>query len=49
MAEDAEFVRALEGRRPHVHRPCSFTQTAAGAKDEGEAHAIENDVSVTPA
>jgi len=48
MAEDAEFVRALEDADLTFIGPCSFTQTAAGAKDEAKRTAIENDVSVTP-
>jgi acetyl/propionyl-CoA carboxylase alpha subunit len=48
MAEDAEFVRALEEAGIGFVGPCSFTQTAAGAKDEAKRTAIENDVSVTP-
>jgi acetyl/propionyl-CoA carboxylase alpha subunit len=48
MAEDAEFVRALEDAGLTFIGPCSHTQTAAGAKDEAKRTAIENDVSVTP-
>ena len=48
MAEDAEFVRALEEAGLRFIGPCSYTQTAAGAKDEAKRTAIENDVSVTP-
>jgi acetyl/propionyl-CoA carboxylase alpha subunit len=48
MAEDADFVRALEDAGLTFIGPCSYTQTAAGAKDEAKRTAIENDVSVTP-
>jgi acetyl/propionyl-CoA carboxylase alpha subunit len=48
MAEDAEFVRALEDAGLTFIGPCSHTQTAAGAKDEAKRTAIENQVSVTP-
>jgi acetyl/propionyl-CoA carboxylase alpha subunit len=48
MAEDAAFVRALEDAGIGFIGPCSFTQTAAGAKDEAKRTAIENAVSVTP-
>ena len=42
------FVRALEEAGLTFIGPCSYTQTAAGAKDEAKRTAIENDVSVTP-
>jgi acetyl/propionyl-CoA carboxylase alpha subunit len=48
MAEDAEFVRTLEEAGLTFIGPCSYTQTAAGAKDEAKRTAIENKVSVTP-
>ncbi len=48
MAEDASFVRAIEEAGLTFIGPCSFTQTAAGAKDEAKRTAIENQVSVTP-
>ena len=48
MAEDASFVRALEDAGITFIGPCSFTQTAAGAKDEAKRTAIQNQVSVTP-
>src|SRR6185369_11740405 len=48
MAEDADFVRALEDAGLTFVGPCSHTQMAAGAKDEAKRTAIENDVSVTP-
>src|SRR5262249_9081309 len=48
MAEDADFVRALEEAGLTFIGPGSYTPTAAGAKDEAKRTAIENDVSVTP-
>ena len=48
MAEDASFVRALEDAGITFIGPCSFTQMAAGAKDEAKRTAIQNQVSVTP-
>src|SRR4030095_11987091 len=48
MAEDAGFVRALEDAGIAFIGPCSYTQLAAGAKDEAKRTAIENQVSVTP-
>jgi acetyl/propionyl-CoA carboxylase alpha subunit len=48
MAEDADFVRALERAGLTFIGPCSFTQEAAGMKDEAKRTALENDVSVTP-
>ncbi len=48
MAEDASFVRALEDAGIRFIGPCSFTQTAAGAKDEAKRTAIQHQVSVTP-
>jgi acetyl/propionyl-CoA carboxylase alpha subunit len=48
MAEDADFVRALEDAGLRFIGPCSHTQRAAGAKDEAKRTAIANDVSVTP-
>jgi len=48
MAEDASFVSALEAAGINFIGPCSFTQSAAGAKDEAKRTAIANDVSVTP-
>jgi len=48
MAEDAYFVRTLEGAGLHFVGPGSYTQEAAGAKDEAKRTAIENAVSVTP-
>lgn len=48
MAEDGEFVRTLEEAGLIFIGPCSYTQMAAGAKDEAKRTAIENQVSVTP-
>jgi acetyl/propionyl-CoA carboxylase alpha subunit len=48
MAEDADFVRAIEQAGLTFMGPCSYTQDAAGKKDEAKRTALENDVSVTP-
>ncbi len=48
MAEDAHFVRSLEEAGLHFIGPGSYTQSAAGAKDEAKRTAIQNNVSVTP-
>ena len=48
MAEDAEFVRTLEGAGLTFIGPGSYTQQAAGAKDQAKRTAIENNVWVTP-
>jgi len=48
MAEDAHFVRSIEDAGLRFIGPCSYTQGAAGAKDEAKRTAIENQVSVTP-
>jgi acetyl/propionyl-CoA carboxylase alpha subunit len=48
MAEDAGFVRALEEAGLTFIGPGSYTQLAAGAKDQAKRTAIENQVSVTP-
>ena len=48
MAEDADFVRAIEQAGLTFIGPCSYTQDAAGMKDEAKRTALENDVSVTP-
>ena len=48
MAEDADFVQALEEAGLTFIGPCSYTQRAAGAKDEAKRTAIANRVSVTP-
>ncbi len=47
MAEDAGFVRTLERAGIRFIGPGSYTQEAAGAKDEAKRTAIENAVSVT--
>ncbi|MET0339966.1 MAG: biotin/lipoyl-containing protein [Polyangiales bacterium] len=48
MAEDADFVRMLEQAGLTFIGPCSYTQDAAGKKDEAKRTALENEVSVTP-
>ena len=48
MAEDADFVRAIEQAGLKFVGPCSYTQDSAGKKDEAKRTALENDVSVTP-
>jgi acetyl/propionyl-CoA carboxylase alpha subunit len=48
MAEDADFVRALEEAHLRFIGPGSHTQMAAGAKDEAKRTAIAHQVSVTP-
>jgi len=48
MAEDDEFVAALEGAGLKFIGPCSGTQRAAGKKDEAKRTALQVDVSVTP-
>ncbi|MGH7896171.1 MAG: biotin carboxylase N-terminal domain-containing protein, partial [Candidatus Binatia bacterium] len=48
MAEDADFVRAIENAGLRFIGPCSHTQTAAGAKDEAKRTALAQRVSVTP-
>jgi acetyl/propionyl-CoA carboxylase alpha subunit len=48
MAEDADFVRSIESAGLTFMGPCSYTQAAAGMKDEAKRTALENDVSVTP-
>ncbi|HEX5657557.1 MAG TPA: biotin/lipoyl-containing protein [Polyangiales bacterium] len=48
MAEDADFVSAIEQAGLTFMGPCSYTQNAAGKKDEAKRTALENDVSVTP-
>ncbi|HEX6244185.1 MAG TPA: biotin carboxylase N-terminal domain-containing protein [Polyangiales bacterium] len=48
MAEDADFVRSLEEAGLNFMGPCSYTQGAAGMKDEAKRTALANDVSVTP-
>ena len=48
MAEDDEFVAALEDAGLKFIGPCSETQRAAGKKDEAKRTALQVDVSVTP-
>ena len=48
MAEDDEFVAALENAGLMFIGPCSRTQRAAGKKDEAKRTALQVDVSVTP-
>ncbi len=48
MAEDDEFVAALEDAGLKFIGPCSGTQRAAGKKDEAKRTALQVDVSVTP-
>lgn len=48
MAEDDEFVAAIEDAGLKFIGPCSGTQRAAGKKDEAKRTALEVDVSVTP-
>ncbi|MCK4691892.1 MAG: biotin carboxylase, partial [Desulfuromonadales bacterium] len=48
MAEDDEFVAALENAGLNFIGPCSGTQRAAGKKDEAKRTALQVDVSVTP-
>jgi len=48
MAEDDEFVAALENAGLKFIGPCAATQRAAGKKDEAKRTALAVDVSVTP-
>lgn len=48
MAEDDEFVAALENAGLKFIGPCSATQSGAGKKDEAKRTALSVDVSVTP-
>jgi len=48
MAEDDEFVAAIEDAGLKFIGPCSATQRAAGKKDEAKRTALQVDVSVTP-
>ncbi len=48
MAEDDEFVAAIENAGLRFIGPCSGTQRAAGKKDEAKRTALQVDVSVTP-
>lgn len=48
MAEDADFVQAIEEAGLRFMGPCSRTQRAAGSKDEAKRTALAQQVSVTP-
>ncbi len=48
MSEDAEMVEAMEQAGLNFIGPCSFTQRAAGMKDQAKRTALETGVSVTP-
>ncbi|UFS68523.1 biotin carboxylase [Geomonas sp. RF6] len=48
MAEDADFVSAIEEAGLSFIGPCSATQLGAGKKDEAKRTALSVDVSVTP-
>ncbi|MGB5221113.1 MAG: biotin/lipoyl-containing protein [Polyangiales bacterium] len=48
MAEDEEFVSAIEDAGLRFIGPCSYTVKAAGFKDEAKRTAERVDVSVTP-
>ena len=48
MAEDDEFVAAIEDAGLKFIGPCSATQRAAGKKDEAKRTALQVNVSVTP-
>jgi acetyl/propionyl-CoA carboxylase alpha subunit len=48
MAEDDEFVAAIEKAGLKFIGPCAATQTNAGKKDEAKRTALTVDVSVTP-
>ncbi|WP_370462563.1 biotin/lipoyl-containing protein [Pseudomaricurvus sp. HS19] len=48
MSEDAEMVEAMEEAGLNFIGPCSFTQKAAGMKDQAKRTALETGVSVTP-
>ncbi len=48
MAEDDEFVAAIESAGLKFIGPCAATQRAAGKKDEAKRTALEVNVSVTP-
>ena len=48
MAEDDEFVAAIEDAGLNFIGPCSTTQRAAGKKDEAKRTALQVNVSVTP-
>lgn len=48
MAEDDEFVAAIEAAGLEFIGPCAATQRDAGKKDEAKRTALQVDVSVTP-
>ncbi len=48
MSEDADMVEAMENAGLNFIGPCSFTQKAAGMKDQAKRTALETGVSVTP-
>jgi len=48
MAEDDEFVAAIEDAGLKFIGPCAHTQTSAGKKDEAKRTALRVGVSVTP-
>src|SRR6185369_10248552 len=48
MAEDDEFVGAIEAAGLNFIGPCAATQTGAGKKDEAKRTALSVNVSVTP-
>jgi biotin carboxylase len=48
MAEDDEFVAAIEAAGLKFIGPCSATQAGAGKKDEAKRTALSVNVSVTP-
>jgi acetyl/propionyl-CoA carboxylase alpha subunit len=48
MAEDDEFVAAIENAGLMFIGPCAHTQASAGKKDEAKRTALSVDVSVTP-
>ena len=48
MAEDDEFVQAIEEAGLKFIGPCAATQRGAGKKDEAKRTALSVDVSVTP-
>jgi acetyl/propionyl-CoA carboxylase alpha subunit len=48
MAEDDEFVAAIEKAGLKFIGPCAATQSGAGKKDEAKRTALSVDVSVTP-
>ncbi len=48
MAEDDEFVAAIEAADLKFIGPCARTQRAAGKKDEAKRTAVQVNVSVTP-